>query len=71
MDVTVKKMEEQDKRIGELAEHLSNSLQNSEDFQMVKQAIDELKTEIKNNQFPVKEMQELSTRLKVISSLLA
>lgn len=71
MDVAVKKMEEQDKKIGELAEHLSNSLQNSEDLQMVKQGIDELKTEIKNNQIPVKEMQELFARLKVAASLLA
>lgn len=71
MDIAVKKMEEQDKRIGELAGQLNNSLQNSGDSQMVKQCIDELRTEIKNIQLPTKEIQGLSAWLKVAASLLA
>ncbi len=71
MDIAVNKMEEQDKRINELAGQLNNSLKNSGDSQMVKQGIDELRTEIKTIQFPTKEMLELSVRLKVAISLLA
>ena len=70
MDVTVKKLEEQDRKINDLAEELNNALRSSDGAEMVKQGLDELLIEIKKIKFPAKEMQDLFQQLKITSRVL-
>lgn len=64
MDIAAKKLEEQDKKINELAEEFNNASRNSDNAKMVQQGIYELLKEIKKMQFLAKEMHELSHRLE-------
>lgn len=70
MDITVKKMEEQDRKINDLAKEINNSLCSTDGAEMVKQGIDDLLMEIKKIKFPAKEMQELFQQLKITSRAL-
>ena len=70
MDIAVKKLEEQDKKINELAEEFNNALRNSDNAKMVQQGIYELLKEIKKMQFLAKEMHELSHWLETTSRAL-
>ena len=70
MDLTVKKLEEQDRKINDLAEELNNALRSSDGAKIVKQGLNELLIEIKKIKFPAKEMLELFQQLKITSRAL-
>lgn len=70
MEAALKKIETQDRKIEGMAQQIASIPDNSQDIQQLKTGMDELKLEIKNTRFPVREMQEFSTQLTIGVKLL-
>jgi hypothetical protein len=70
MEAALKKIETQDKKIADMAQQIGSIPDNNQDIQQLKTGINELKAEIKNARFPVREMQEFSKQLTISAKLL-
>ena len=70
MEAALKKIETQDKKIADMSQQISSIPNNSQDIQQLKTSMNELKAEIKNARFPVREMQEFSKQLTIGVKLL-
>lgn len=69
MEVALKKIETQDRKIEGMVQ-ISRIPDNNQDILQLKTSMNELKAEIKNIRFPVKEMQEFSKQLAIGVTLL-
>ena len=65
MEAALKKIETQDKKIEGMVQQISSISDNNQDIQQLKTSMNELKAEIKNARFPVREMQEFSKQLTI------
>ncbi|WP_341838608.1 DUF2730 family protein [Chitinophaga pollutisoli] len=70
MEAALKKIEAQDKKIADMAQQIGSIPDNRQDIQQLKTGMNELKAEIKNVRFPVREMQEFSKQLTIGVKLL-
>lgn len=70
MEAALKKIETQDKKIADMFQQISSIPDNSQDIQHLKTGMNDLKAEIKNARFPVREMQEFSKQLTIGVKLL-
>lgn len=70
MEVALKKIEAQDKKIADMAQQIGTIPNNSQDIEHLKTGMNELKAEIKKAHFPVREMQEFSKQLTIGVKLL-
>lgn len=70
MEAALKKIETQDRKIEGMVQQISSIPDNNQDIHQLKTSMNELKAEIKNIRFPVKEMQEFSKQLTIGVKLL-